>query len=120
MEGVSSRHYDQEKIRTAAEEVLNSWTGDLIIYTAESAVKGCREGGAAAVVKMLSDPPCTETIMKKGAELTSSFEEESQMMIAAANWIMDNCDHRSRALILTDSQSVCRALEGADHKLNQL
>ncbi len=120
LEGVSSRHDDQEKIRAAAEEVVNSWTGDLIIYTDGSAVEGCRQGGAAAVVKMLTDPPRTEIIMKKGAEFTSSFEEESQAMIAAANWISENCDHRSRALILTDSQSVCRALQGADHEIEHV
>ena len=120
LEGVSSRHDDQEKIRAAAEEVVTSWTGDLIIYTDGSAAEGCRQGGAAAVVQMLSDPPRTEVIMKKGAEFTSSFEEESQAMIAAATWIAENCDHRSNALILTDSQSVCRALQGASHEIDHL
>jgi ribonuclease HI len=120
LEGVSGRHDDQEKIRAAAEAIVSNWTGDLIIYTDGSAVEGCRQGGAAAVVHMLTDPPRTEVIMRKGAEFTSSFEEESQAMLAAANWIQENCDHRSRALILTDSQSVCRALQGAGHEIDHL
>ena len=64
--------------------------------------------------------PRTDVIMRKGAVFTSSFEEESQAMLAAANWIQENCDHRSRALILTDCQSVCRALQGAGHEIDHL
>ena len=120
LEGVSSRHADKELIRSAAERVVSNWTGDIIIYTDGSAVGGCREGGAAAVVQMLTDPPRTEVVKVKGAGFTSSFEEESHAMLAAANWIDENCDARSNALILTDSQSLCRALLGASFDVDNI
>jgi len=120
LEGVSSRHADKALIRSAAEQVVSNWTGDIIIYTDGSAVGGCREGGAAAVVHMLTDPPRTEVVKVKGAGFTSSFEEESQAMLAAANWIDENCDARSNVLILTDSQSLCRALLGASFDVDHI
>ena len=58
------------------------------------------------------DPPRTETIWKRGAAFTLSFEEESTALRSAAAWIRDNCDARSRPLIMTDSQSICKSLLG--------
>ena len=120
LEGVNSRHDDPEVIRACADKVIDDWTGDIVIYTDGSAAEGCRQGGSAAVVQMRTEPARTETIRRKGAALTSSCDEEADALDAAAQWITENCDSRSRVLILTDSQSLCRALASANHDVDQL
>ena len=120
LDGITSRHDDASAIRTAAVKVIEEWDGDINIFTDGSAVEGYKNGGSAAVVRMNVDPPRAETIMKRGAEFTSSFEEESEAISSAATWIYDNCDSRSRPLILTDSQSICRSLIGHDPAVDNL
>ena len=41
-------------------------------------------------------------------------------MLSAITWIRDNCDARSRPLILTDSQSLCKSLLGYDHAVDNI
>ena len=122
LDGISSRHDDESLIRTAAEKVINDWAGDIEIFTDGSATEGYRNGGSAAVVYMKDgdDPPRSETIRKRGAAFTSSFEEESAALRSAAAWIRDNCDARSRPLIMTDSQSICKSLLGYDPSTDPL
>ena len=58
--------------------------------------------------------------MTKGAPFTSSFEEECQALELAITWIQENCGSSSRPLIVTDSQSLCKALLGYDPSVNHL
>ena len=121
LEGISNKNDDQAKIRSAAIAAIEKWDSNLTIFTDGSAVEGCRQGGAAAVIKMHhEDPPISETVMSKGAPYTSSFEEECTAMELAVNWIKDNCSPASRPLIITDSQSLCKALVGYDHAVSHL
>ena len=67
-----------------------------------------------------TNPPISETLMAKGAPFTSSFEEECTALELALQWIKDNCNSSSRPLIVTDSQSMCRALVGFDNSVDHL
>ena len=120
LEGITSKADNQDTIRAAAERAISSWSSDLTIFTDGSAIDGCRQGGAAAVVHIHDDPPRFETLLAKGAAFTSSFEEECKALDLAISWIADNCDHSSRPLIITDSQSMCKALVGFDASVNAL
>ena len=84
MRGVKNKDIDPIKAREAAEGVIKEAGADVTIFTDGSAVSGYLEGGSAAVVIMNDDPPRTETIRTKGAFLTSSFDEERQAMMSAA------------------------------------
>ena len=114
LKGITNKSDDQNVIRAAAETAISEWNSDLTIYTDGSAVAGCSHGGAGAVVHIHDDPPRYETLKSKGAAFTSSFEEECAALILAIDWINDNCVASSRPLIITDSQSLCRALIGYD------
>ena len=118
--GVSGKHDDHAAIRAAAERAISEWNSDLTIFTDGSAAEGYRNGGSAAVVHIHDDPPRSETICVKGAVYTSSFEEECQALESAAQWITDNCDASSRPLIITDSQSLCKALVGHERSVDDL
>ena len=121
LEGISGKSDDPIKIRSAAIAAIEKWNSNLTIFTDGSAVEGCRQGGAAAVVMMHhTTPPTSETLMAKGAHFTSSFEEECTALELALQWIRDNCDSSSRPLIVTDSQSMCRALVGFDESVDHL
>ena len=120
LEGVSGREDSHLTIQAATERILNEWNADVTIYTDGSADAGRRDGGSAAVVVMNDDPPRTETIKRRGAFLTSSFEEEYQAMVSATEWIATNSSSSTRVLILTDSQSLCKALQGTSHDIDPL
>ena len=72
------------------------------------------------MVQIHDDPPRFESILARGAAFTSSFEEECAAMDLAIEWIADNCIPSSRPLIVTDSQSLCKALVGCDPAINPL
>ena len=56
------------------------------------------------------DPQVLDTIERKGALYTCSYEEEVEAMKAASEWIVENCEEEERILICTDCQSLCMAL----------
>ena len=120
LEGISSKADDQAAIRAAAEAAIANWNSDLTIFTDGSAVGGCTQGGAGAVIHIHDDPPRFETLLARGAAFTSSFEEECAALDLAILWIKDNCTPSSRPLIVTDSQSLCRALVGSDPAISPL
>ena len=83
---------DQARISSAAIAAIEKLDSKLTNITDGSAVEGCRQGGAAAVIKMHhEDPTILETVMSKGAPYYSSFEEECTAMELAVNWIKGNC-----------------------------
>ena len=120
LRGVKSKGDDPKKVREAAEDVIKEVGADVTIFTDGSAAEGYHEGGAAAVVIRNDEPPRTEVIKTKGAFLTSSYDEECQAMMSAAQWIADNCHSGTNVLILTDSQSLCKGLLGNNSDLNDL
>ena len=121
LEGISSRHEDDLVVQAAAKKAVELYSGDVLIYTDGSAVKGYLDGGSAAIIYLShTDPPRTESILKRGAAYTSSFEEECEALRSALTWIIQNCNSRSRPHILSDSQSVCSALLGFDHSVDDL
>ena len=121
LEGISSRNEDDLVVQAAAKRAVELYYGDVLIYTDGSADQGYLEGGSAAVIYLsLTDPPRTESILKRGAAFTSSFEEECEALRSALKWIIENCDSRSRPHILSDSQSMCSALLGYDHSVDDL
>ena len=66
------------------------------------------------------DPPRYEQILARGAAFTSSFEEECAALDLAIQWISDNCIPTSRPLIVTDSQSLCKAQSGHNPAISSL
>ena len=120
LDGVSGRHDEPATIRAAAVKAIEEWSGDISIFTDGSAVEGCMNGGSAAVVHMHCDPPRKETIHKKGAAFTCSFEEEEEGLKSATQWIIDNCNGSSRPIIITDSQSICMALAGFNKDVDDM
>ena len=55
-------------------------------------------------------PVVMGTMRRKGAALTSSYEEEVQAMEDAVSWIVENGEDGQRIVVATDSQSLCSAL----------
>jgi ribonuclease HI len=73
-------------------------------------------GGAAMVATTgeAENQRVLEIYRVKGAEFTSSYEEEFQAASTALQWIhqQQDIDQDCRVVIATDSQSLCMALEG--------
>ena len=113
LEGVKSRMDDLQIRKEASIRRIEAVNADLTIYTDGSASGGTRMGGAGVVITdgRADDPHVLESIMKKGAIFTCSYEEEVNAMLIAAEWISHNCGGSERILICTDSQSLCMALE---------
>ena len=99
---------------------ITALNADIIIYTDGSADAGMRSGGAAAVITEgpPEDPIVKDVIEVKGAALTTSYEEECEAMKMAVSWIATYADESVEVLIVTDSQSLCKAIieqnEGTD------
>ena len=120
LEGITSKSDDPSAIRAAAVAAIDKWDSDLTIFTDGSAVGGSLQGGAAAVVRIQDDPPRFEKILERGAAFTSSFEEECAALELAITWISENCIPTSRPLIITDSQSLCKAISGYNPVISHL
>ena len=105
---------DERKLHLSYDRI-RAIEADFIIYTDGSASGGVRDGGAAAVVT--TGPPETPMevegglMMSRGSSLTCSYAEEVSAMHLAADWIESNCV-QEKVLIVTDSQSLCEALQG--------
>ena len=51
---------------------------------------------------------------------TSPYEEECQALEDAVEWIEANCDETMEVLICTDSQSLCKAIEGTGEDIDYI
>jgi len=111
--GIASKDAPIEQIQAAAHSQLKSINADIIVYTDGSASGGLTKGGAAAVVTAGSteDPITIDTLKKKGAPATSSYEEEYAAMAMALEYIRTNIAPQSKTSIVTDSQSLCKAIK---------
>ena len=87
-----------------------------------SASVGISKGGSGVVIANndYSNPRIHETITTRGAEITSSYEEECHAMLTACEWIKANGTKEQTILIMTDSKSICDALEAKKPSLNSI
>ena len=128
MPGISGKHDDVSKIKAASYARINSFGSDFTIYTDGSATGGTIDGGAGVVVTCgpAEQPTVLETMTLRGAPLTSSYEEEFSAAMQAIRWISSAPAINSDSLvaIVTDSQSLCKALSswnsGVDHLWNAM
>ncbi len=67
-----------------------------------------------ATVGDRADPVITHTPKARGAELASSYEEEKAALPLALDWARANCP-TERLLILSDSQSLLKAIRSDAH-----
>ena len=100
-----------DKLKSRTMDEIRKEEADVVIYTDGSADSGLWKGGSAAVITTgdPEQPAVTEIIMKRGADLTCSTEEEVAALKSATTWIQDNEAH-SKILICTDSNALCQAL----------
>jgi ribonuclease HI len=114
--GVRSKNDPVDTILKASVEQIKLLNTETTLYTDGSAAEGTRNGGAAVIVTSGNpeDPIVQEVLKIKGATHTCSYAEESSAMMSAANWIADNTMHHTGPAtevgIVTDSQSLCKAL----------
>ena len=124
LSGVSGRSDPLESKRAATITRLDALNSDLTLYTDGSASAGTRDGGSAVVITrgVAENPTELDRILRKGAGLTSSYEEELQAAKDAVHWISNNqdLDPEHRITIATDSQSLCNALLGSSHEIGNL
>ena len=95
---------------------------DVVIYTDGSAAAGTSKGGAGVVVTR-GDPenPTVVTEMKiKSKEMTSSYEEEREAMLSAAELIRNAEDDIRKVLICADSQSLVQSLNNKSEDTDEL
>ena len=107
--GIESRKDEDGVKREASLKAIRESGDEIVIYTDGSAKEGTRNGGSAAVITTgdPSSPQVLHTIRRKGREITCSYEEEAAAMEDAIRWADQN---GKSTLIVTDSQSLCKAL----------
>jgi len=120
--GVKSKSDPPEVIRDAAMHMITNSGADIVIYTDGSADAGMLKGGAAAVITegCPESPEVREVIKVRGAQHTSSYEEEVEAMRRAVDWVNMNATEGVSILIVTDSQSLCIALCSQNDELDEI
>ena len=118
--GIDSKNECPTRILAAAYARISELNGSITIYSDGSATEGTVNGGSAAVITrgQPSIPEEIEVLMKKGASLTCSFDEEAAAMNLAMDWLEQN--HPESAVIITDSQSLCQALNNVNEDVDDL
>ena len=105
-------------VKNTAAAQIRLLNAELVIYTDCSASEGNKDGGAAAVVTRgdPSHPVVLETLMKRGAAITLSFDKEDRAINIAIDYLSTFVIglNANRIAIVTDSQSLCAALLGTD------
>jgi len=117
--GITSIKEGDHKIRQAAYSRIAELEEEdtLVIYTDGSASGGTSKGGSAAVVTKKTSqnpnnpdkPNVIDTRKQKGANHTCSYAEEEDAMDLALDWLEENPS--SAAILITDSQSLCKGLQ---------
>jgi ribonuclease HI len=112
LHGIESKHDPKEKIVNAALTAIREVDPSLTIYTDGSLSAGTTNGGSAAVFTIgdPANPTILDTICRKGAVNTCSYEEELDAMEIAAEEISEMTGS-GHVMICSDSQSVCQALD---------
>ena len=122
LEGVTNKNQSESTNQTASARRISSLAPDHVIYTDGSASAGTSQGGAGVIIADNNplNPTIHETITIRGAKLTCSYEEEHQAMLTACKWIGANCTHEQTVLIMTDSKSLCDALESRNPSIDEI
>ena len=110
--GSSKKATSDDVLRGRTLDTIRETNADVVIYTDGSCDAGIRKGGSAAVITR-GDPESPEIIttrMKRGKEITCSYEEEVEAMKLALAWMENEATPNSNILICTDSNSLCDAL----------
>ena len=112
LDGTTGKDDSESNKQAAVEKFINDTNPNMVIYTDGSASGGTSNGGAGIVIAN-NDPRnlvIKQTITVKGASLTCSYEEELQAMLSTSEWIRDHCNRHQSILVMTDSKSLCDAL----------
>ena len=119
--GISSKNDPVELLLSSSIRQIDSIGTAITIYTDGSADAGTSNGGAAVVVTTgtAAAPDTINTIRIKGAKHTCSYDEEKTAMKEAITWIKNNCEDQE-VCIVTDSQSLCLALQNRNPEVNPL
>ena len=114
LQGGSTKQTEQGKLCEDAIESIKRHNATYVIYTDGSASGGTTDGGSAAVITEgdQEDPKIVKKIMKRGSTATCSYDEELEALKLAAAWIENNIHDSPIVLICTDSQALCKSLEG--------
>ena len=110
--GVSSKEDDPQLILESAITQINSFEMDTVIYTDGSVLEGYCKGGAGAVVTRgpVESPEVINSIKRRGAFFTCSYDEEVHALEMTMDWLERN--NIGDIAIVPDSQSLCLALLG--------
>ena len=120
--GIESKDDPASKIRAAALDRARQLNAQYNIYTDGSASAGVLNGGAGVVITQgdPAEPTVLGRLLKKGAGITCSFDEELRAMQMTLDWIEQHLDSTNSVTVFTDSQSLCMALLGGGTALDPL
>ena len=120
LHGISGKDDDPELILSTAIEAINSFDTEINIYTDGSVLRGNMIGGSGVVITRgpAEAPVVVESIKRKGAFFTCSYDEEVHALESAMGWLEQN--NPGPVTIITDSQSLCLALLGSGFELDQM
>ena len=120
--GLKGNSETEERSRELSYARIRAIDAEYVLYSDGSASAGVSEGGAGVVVTFGNpeDPVVIDTLTKRGSALTSSYNEESTAMDIALDWISEHCSPDTRVAIVTDSQSLCEALQGFGQDIKEL
>ena len=93
-------------------KMIDSYEVEIVLYTDGSCKGGMEDGGSAVIVTtgLASNPVVLETIQKKGAKYTCSYQEEKEAMVEALKWMKVNQKY-SDTVICSDSQSLLTSID---------
>ena len=120
--GITGRNDNDQVKLDAALTRIREVDGTFTIYPDGSADAGTMDGGSGVIITTGDPalPTVLQTLTKKGAHFTSSYEEEAQALDMILDWIDASCSDADSVGIFTDSQSLCEALLGFNPDTDQL
>ena len=83
-------------------KMIDSYEVNIVLYTDGLCKGGMEDGGSAVVVTtgLASNPVVLETIQKKGAKYTCSYQEEKEAMVEALKWMKVNQKYSDTVICL--------------------
>ena len=122
LHGVKGKGDPASIIRSAALLRARELNAQYNIYTDGSATAGVLKGGAGVVITTgdPANPTISDKLLKKGADITCSFDEELRAMEMTVDWVNKHLDATNSVAVYTDSQSLCMALIGNGVSLEPL
>jgi ribonuclease HI len=120
--GLQGKSETEERRRNLSYARIWEINAEYVLYSDGSASAGVAEGAAGVVVTFGNpeDPVVIDTLTKRGSALTSSYNEEMTAMDIALDWISEHCNPGTCVEFVTDSQSLCEALQGFGQDIKEL